>query len=375
MTVSGMFSLFSCTGLHEPQLLEVVPGRLDEFPADSYVLRNPEDSDPVLFSVTWTETLFYMSGRNTPVPVAPVKYALQIDNAGNGFENPKTVAATSSLGVNIHTKEFNLLVLDSLAAKAGQPCEVELRLLTTYGQSSSCEAVSENSVSLTIIPFSDRNPLQMVYITGESNGWESGNTAKMIPMFKDNSDDRNHTYTFTGWLPAGGFRFLPAEALGTGRGYWDKGGNAMEYTENGTPFHNVNAGYKRVTINLRTMAYSMSDYDASDADVWMEVGMIGSFCNWENEPAMSRISVDNPHIWRLTCTLPELAEGEIHNVKFRALRSWSSRWAAVDPYAVPYGKTVFLTGTEPDPNVILDEGGEYEVLFNDLTGHYAFLKK
>ena len=63
----------------EPVLTRVVPSALDDFPFDDYVLQNPEDEDPLLFTVTWTETLFYLDGSSTPMPIAPVEYTLQVE--------------------------------------------------------------------------------------------------------------------------------------------------------------------------------------------------------------------------------------------------------------------------------------------------------
>ena len=105
------------------------------------------------------------------------------------------------------------------------------------------------------------------------------------------------------------------------------------------------------------------------------IGLIGEFCGWDNEPLMTRFSVDNSHLWKMDLTLPALTGNNTHPVKFRANKSWDSRWAATDPESVPYGKTIFLMGDEYDPNIILREGGDYQVIFNDLTGHYIFRKK
>ena len=70
-----------------------------------------------------------------------------------------------------------------------------------------------------------------------------------------------------------------------------------------------------------------------------------------------------------------IQQQEVQEPEFRANKSWDSRWAATDPESVPYGKTIFLMGDEYDPNIILREGGDYQVIFNDLTGHYIFRKK
>ncbi len=378
LTLLGLLGTTACSGNFdtEPALTRVVPSTLDPLPSQTYVLENPGNSDPVLFTATWTETLFYLDGSPTPTPVAPVEYTLQVDKAGNEFESAKTVNITSSLATNVHLKDFNLLLLDSLGAEAGEIFNAELRLKVSYGQNTPRTLYSDNTLALAVTPFEDRDPLSPVYITGDLTDWENENTARMLIMYKDNSDSNTQTYTFTGYFPDNcNFKFIPGESLGGNEAWFDQGNNLLELAETGTPLHIATGGYKTVTINLRSMAWSIEDYDESEALDWNILGFIGSFCNWENEPLMTQVSSENPHIWYLEYTLPELGEGEIHNVKFRGARSWNSRWAAINPYDVPYGQTTYLTGDEADPNIILEEGGDYEIYFNDLTGQYVILKK
>ena len=45
------------------------------------------------------------------------------------------------------------------------------------------------------------------------------------------------------------------------------------------------------------------------------------------------------------------------------------------PEETPYGQMIFLTMDEADPNIVLREGGLYGIYFNDLTGHYAIIKR
>lgn len=361
----------------EPALTRVVPGTLDDFPADSYELQNPEDVNPLLFTATWTETLFYLGGSSTPTPIAPVEYTLQVDRVGNNFETPQTLLTTTSLVANVYTKEFNNLLEEGLNGVPGEKMEIELRVLTSYGQNVVREVVSGNKIQLAVTPFKDRDPLQLMYIIGDMNGWNNTDADGMYIMFKNNSDSKNHVYTYTGYMPANCYyKFLPEESLGTYKAYCFREEGKLEYVESdGGSLYNATDGYKTITINLKELTYSVEDYDITGVKVWGSVGLIGEFCGWDNEPLMTRFSADNSHIWKMAVTLPPLTSGATHPVKFRANKSWDSRWAATDPESVPYGKSVFLMGDEYDPNIILREGGDYQVIFNDLTGHYIFQKK
>lgn len=365
--------LLACSKKEQTLITDPKGSLLDELPASEYVLENPGEENPLLFTVSWSATLFQM-GDGTTVPAAPVTYTLQIDNAGNEFAAAKILTVTSTLEAKIYTKDLNAFMTDSLGAGPGEKREVELRLLINYGQNTAGMLYSANLLRLAITPFSYSDPLQQVYIIGDMNGWNNLNTTGMFPMFKDNSSNSNYTYTYVGYLPAGCFyKFLPTESLGSYKAYCRKEDGVLEYVDtDGGALYNETAGYKSITINLKDLTYSVADYDASGATDWTMLGFIGEFCGWDNEPLMTRFSATNRHIWTLNLTLPPLSGGNTHPVKFRAERSWGSRWAAADPEASPYGKTIFLTGSEYDPNIVIRQGGDYRIFFNDLTGQYIF---
>lgn len=359
-----------------PKLMKVQASTVDPFPMNEYILKNPENENPIIFTATWSETLFFLNDKTTPDPLAPIGYTLQIDKAGNNFNSPQILATTTSLSANIYTKDLNFILIDSLNATPGENIDVEVRILASYGQNTPQECVSTNTISLSITPFKDSDPLQPVYIFGDINGWDNKNTDNMYIMFKNNSNTDNMVYTYTGYMPANcSFKFIPKESLGTNKAYCYQSDGVLEYTESGTAFYNATEGYKTITIDLKTFSYSIQDYDITGSIDWASMGFIGSFCNWDNEPKMTRLSAKNRHIWTLNLSLSTLSSGDTYSVKFRAESSWGSRWAAVDPDALPYGKTIFLTGNEYDPNIIIRESGDYQIIFNDLTGQYIILKK
>lgn len=350
---------------------------IDDFPANEYILTNPGDDDPVVFTATWTETLFYLDNSSTPTPLAPVNYILQIDKANNDFESPYVLAKTTSLAMDVSTIELNTLLTDSLQAIPGQSIDIELRLLINYGKDETKYIVSTNTINLSVTPFEYRSPLKPVYIIGDMNGWNNTNTNDMLIMFKENSLLNNNVFSFTGYIPDNcSFRLLPQESLGTDAGYYFKEDGKLELREDaGTSLYNATAGFKTITVNLKNLTYMIEDYNMTGANTFNMLGFIGEFCGWSNEPLMTKLSTDNNHIWRLDYTLPAIDEDSTHPVKFRAERDWFKRWAAIDPNAVPYGRTIYLTGDEADPNIVVPEGGDYTIVFNDLTGHYIILKK
>lgn len=365
----------ACTKKEKLTLNNTNASLINSLQQTDYVLENPGEENHMLFTVSWTATLFNMGGGGDPVPAAPLMYTLQADEAGNNFDSAKILTVTSDLSHEILIKDFNSFLMDSLDAHPGSRKEIELRLLISYGQNGARKTYSGNVLKLAVTPFTYSDPLQLIYIIGDMNGWNNNNTATMLPMFKENSQPNNYTYTFTGFVRANCFfKFLPTESLGSYKAYCRKDETHMEYLEtDGGAFYNETAGYKTITIDLRNLSFTINNFDASGASNWSFLGFIGAFCGWDNEPGMTRFSVENSHIWTMDLTLDPLSGGNTHPVKFRANKSWGSRWAAIDPDALPYGKTIFLTGSEYDPNIVIKQGGNQKIIFNDLTGHY-FIK-
>jgi len=368
-------TLFACTKKDQLTLTGTDASLINELPGTTYLLENPGDEDPLLFKLSWTEPRFRMNGSSEGSPVAPVTYTVQLDEAGKNFTTARTLTITASRSFDVHTKELNSFLMDSLNANPGSSKEIEIRLLITYGQNNAGKAYSVNVLKLVVAPFTYSDPLQLMYIIGDMNGWNNSNTASMLPMFKDDSQPNNYTYTFTGFFRANCFfKFLPTESLGSYKAYCFKNETQMEYVESaGGAFYNADAGYKTITINLRNLTYTISDYNATGIADWSFLGFIGEFCGWDNEPGMTRFSLENSHIWTMNLDMAPLSGGNTHPVKFRANKSWGSRWAAIDPDALPYGKAIFLTGSEYDPNIVIKKGGTQQIIFNDLTGHY-FIK-
>lgn len=376
----GVFLLLGISACREdPKLTinKVIPSTIENLSTNTFVLQNPQNGNSLLFTLKWSKTKFYLNGEKDATPVAPIQYTLQIDSAGNDFKNSRNLIVTDSVQTSIYTKDFNALLVDSMNLIPGKNVDIEFRIVANYGENLSGNIISTNSIKLSVTPFKYFNPLQQVYIFGDINGWNNKDTNGMFPMFKDNSEENNYIYTYTGYMPGGCYyKFIPTESLGSNKALCHKEDGKLEYvnSESGA-FYNETDGYKSITIDLENMTYSVSDYNVSEKTVWNMIGLIGDFCGWDNEPLMTNFFSRNSHIWTLGITFSDLTSGNTHSVKFRANRSWGSRWAAVDPTSIPYGKTIFLTGSEYDPNIIIKENGDYHVIFNDLTGQYIIMKK
>ncbi len=359
----------------EPILTKVNPSTLNSLPFESASLSQPaEGASPLLCTVTWSATQFFLDGQEESSSVGPISYTLELAKAGTDFSNPQSLAVTSSLHADILTKTINDLLTKTLNVQPGETFDAELRLTATYGEGLPKTVASSNLLKLTLTPYEEvvENQLKAVYICGDMNGWNNSNTDFI--MFRDDSDPSNPVYTYTGRIAANCyFKFCPEEALGSYKMYCDKGDGQMSYEENaGGAFYNATEGYKTITINAKDMTYTITDFDMTNAKTWNMVNFVGDFCGWganNADPAMTPSSYD-PHIWSLTVNIDNPGYG----VKFRVNHSWDNRWCPKVPSNIPYGVAEY-NPTSQDNNISIQDSGEYSVKFNDLTGHYIVMLK
>ena len=86
----------------EPILTKLNPSTLNSLPFESASLSQPaEGASPLLCTVTWSATQFFLDGQEESSSVGPISYTLELAKAGTDFSNPQSLAVTSSLHVYI----------------------------------------------------------------------------------------------------------------------------------------------------------------------------------------------------------------------------------------------------------------------------------
>ncbi len=219
-----------------------------------------------------------------------------------------------------------------------------------------------------------------MYICGGMNGWNQINVDAMYPMFKENSSPDNYVYTYVGYMPAEtAYKFLPEYCIGSYNAFclYADGSDKVVFdpTGNGISFWNSTAGFKKITLNLGTMTYSVEDYDVSEAKVWNTIGFIGTINGWGADWDLVRFSDENNHIWRGDFSVPASTES-YHCGKFRAEDDWANIWnnRIGFEWSTPFG--CMTTSTANDVNIYFGpDAADYRVIFNDLTGHYWVLRR
>jgi hypothetical protein len=369
-----------------PVLTNITVSTLDALPVTDFILTKPAGGEnPSVVTITWTETVFKTSEN---LPVGPVSYTLEADKSGNNFSNPVALAASRDLYANLMAKDVNKILIDNFAAVPEQAISIELRVKTTFGEATlgtviaANTAYSSNTLTLTLTPFEPAADIVPVYFIGNMQGWDNGGT--QFPMYRDDNDPSNGVFTYTGLFAANTyFKMCSQENLGGWDKMYYKGEDGKLLIGNSDPaFFIENEGYYTVTIDVNAMTWKLEPYDVSAATAWNEMSFVGKYCNWGDEtgdvsPLMTKVmtkgdgtpEIADAHNWKWEGNLNDIEFG----VKFRANHSWDSRWCPKVPKDNPYGVAEF--NQSADNNIDISEQGDYQVWFNDLTGHYIVKHK
>lgn len=194
--------------------------------------------------------------------------------------------------------------------------------------------------------------LSGLYLLGDFNDFEGGEAA--FSLVADN------TWELTEVLIAPGDKFRFAEMpnfMGKNFGDADNDGVAEEFGDVNAVFpEGLEEGFYSFTFNDATLAYS---YEFVRPPFTLQtIGVIGSATKggWDNDTDLSDEDGD-----MIYTAVVGLIEGE---AKFRANDDWATNWGSPD---FPAG-----TGTQDGDNIIVPEGGIYQVSLNALTGEYSF---
>ncbi len=322
--------------------------------ANTVVLTEEEAANEAL-TINWTASEFGYP--------AAVNYTLQLDMKGNNFEAPvEADLGGGSLKKTFTVSELNTLI-NKLPITAFRENEIEARLKASV--SDNVDPVYSNVTAIKATPYLTEPPYATLYMVGDATEFEWDN-AKATPMYR--SEEDIFIYTYTGRLKAGNLKFLGK--LGSWTPMWGSDGNnnvvfrETESDPDPASFTIASEGYYTVSLDLRNNKYTIAPYNASGATVYPSIGIIGAFNDWGGIEPMTK-SAFNPHAWTIEYTFDTDVQ-----LKFRHAPNWDVNWGTeVGKEAAKYGK-----GKQGGENLQVS-AGTYKILFNDLTGHYVFIKK
>ena len=304
-------------------------------------------NNPVV-TLNWTSA-------NYGQPTA-VYYNVQV-SSNAAFTNPVSVTV-----VNGNNATLSINQLNSAVGSAGLPPfqwnAAYARVVSTIGTTASVP-VPSNTITFNVYPYYNY-PFKDYYIVGDATqpGWNNNNNNP--PLFRDAANP--NLYRYAGYFAAGQFKVLEVKGLwqpqwgtnsGTGINVNPGGGSDPgTFPNNNSPI--ATAGYYTFTINYSTNSFTFVPLSTSGAQNYTSMTIQGSS---SATTTMTQSTFDN-HIWYKN-TL-RLTPGDL---KF--VTNTSSVWGG----STSFSGTATLNGANI-PVVVEDD---YDIWFNDLTGHYILI--
>ena len=326
---------------------ETAPIVLSELEIADIVLDQVNPNNPAV-TLNWTSANY---GQQTEVD-----YNLQVSSDA-AFTNPVTVTS-----VNVNTKTLTINELNSAVGSAGLPPfqwnAAYARVVTTIGTTGSLP-VASNTITFNVYPYYNY-PFKDYYIVGNATqpGWNNNNNNP--PLFRDAANPK--LYRYAGYFTTGEFKVLEEKGLwqpqwGTNGGIGINvnpggGSDPGTFPNNNSPI--ATAGYYTFTINYSDNSFSFVPLSTTGAVNYSSMTINGSS---SASTAMTQSTFDN-HIWYVNSL--NLTPGDLTFVT-----NTSSVWAGSTSFS---GTATLNGGSIP---VLVED--DYDIWFNDLTGHYILI--
>lgn len=297
-----------------------------------------------------------------------VKYNVEVSD-DETFTN--AAVATSVSGNN--TATLSVSELNSAAGTVGLPAfswsTIYVRVISSLGTQTGLP-VESNIVSFDVYPYFNYS-FDDYYLVGSgvAPGWN--NNDNNPALFRDADNPR--LYRYTGYFVNedggdGNGRWKVLEERGLWQPQWgvtdDEGsdtpkesgeiaGNPGTQSNDPGRFGVSASGYYEFTFDVAGKKYTTTPYDASGAPDFTSMSIQGSS---SETLAMTQSTFDS-HIWNIPTV--RLVPGEL-----QFLTNTSSVWG---------GSTAFSGKAEESGSIPVVVEDDYEVWFNDLTGHYIMI--
>lgn len=390
MLLTGIIALTSCEKDMDSNPTLVQPA--------TFVLNNPavgsgnvDLAKSAGIDLTWSQPQY--TDKNAPVVVT---YTIQVSSS-NSFTKAFDATQEDNTGADYFiidetTTTCNATVSTASIAKGLQQINaweenavpesvtLSIRVAAAVKNAISTEfcPILSNTVSVTALPMyvelRDADPNWWHLIGGDiaDGKWGDFVPTSLFPMQpkKDYDFDKktgDGELMWTGYLAGNGFKLKQIP------GNWDNqwGGSLGNFVENdgGSSDIKVDPGFYTVTLNTGKHQLSVEPYDGNP-DLYETICIVGSFDGWGAGKAMDPVFVFDGavnHDWYTTITL---AAGE--EIKFN-IGNWDANWGSVPTRFLSDG--LYGYGTHNGDNIVVKEGGNYQVIFNDITGYYRLIKQ
>ncbi len=274
-----------------------------------------------------------------------VTYSMQLSRSSDFTENRNITS----------TNEQILVASSTLYDLLGELGVADDATTTVYARVE-CHGTVSQPITFSIVRSKIQTELQLWYLTGSDigdgswgNSWNSIGSA-MTPMFVQDG-----VLTYTDYFGGQGFKAIRDP------GYWDyqvgqESDGDYRFNEGWSSNITLN-GYYKLTLD-EANKYFIVEQLGFTPSTYSSIGIVGDFNSWGGDVAMKRLA-NNSHTWYAELTLDAPS-----GLKMRANSSWNTNWGC---NAFPYGLAV------QDGANISVPAGQWQVFFNDISGHYLFI--
>jgi len=276
---------------------------------------------------------------------AAISYSVEVDKAGNNFENPGLVGNTNSTELAVTQGAMNNILL-TIGAIPDEVNAVEVRVSATVHED--VQTLYSTKLSLNVTPFEKIIIYPSVYVPGNyqaASGYGSDWSPDQAPqLYSVKSNDKYEAYVY---MANGSNEFKFTDQPNWDVNWGDDGADGT-LDPNGANITAPDSGYYKMNVDLNTLTFSIMN------TTW---GLIGSATpnGWDSDQNMSYDVVN--HEWTITL---DLVAGE---VKFRANDDW----------ALNYGDDGADRKLDAGgANIVIDSDGNYTITMNLEQAVYKY---
>jgi hypothetical protein len=280
---------------------------------------------------------------------AAATYFFQLDFAGNNFSNPMDLGHTNSLRTAYTVGSINGTLM-AMGATPEVAVDMEARILAVLH--TDIDTLYSNVISFTLTPFEKVIIYPRLFVPGDHNGWNAGDSSSVI--WSANFNDKYEGYINTTGSPSG-FKLLKVPAWEEDNTIGDPDGSGTSGTlqigswGGNNIVINTAAGLHRIKADLGAETYSILRTD------WGIIGGAVPPYDWSVDVNMTYNATDQV----LEVTL-DLAQGDF---KFRANDGWDLNFGDDEPDGIvdPGGA-----------NIPIPEAGNYTITLDLSQAIYTY---
>lgn len=309
-------------------------------------------NNPAL-TLTWKEAEY---GQQVAI-----NYAVEF-SSDDTFTNPSVATTTS--GINNVT--FSTGELNTAAGNAGlNPfnwATVYVRIVSSLGAQKEVISIS-NTIQFRVYPYYNY-VFEDYFLVGDSTapGWN--NNDNNPALFRDPNSSKKFYYT--GYFNNGYFKVLETKGLWQPQWGTDDGSTIGVNPGGGTDPERfpdaggagITAGYYQFTIDFGAKTFEFTPFNETGSTSYTGMSIQGSATTGGNNPTAINQLAHDKHIWYMNNI--HLTPGDV---------------TFITNTSTTFGSTTSFSGTATEnggsiPVIVEDD---YDVWFNDLTGHYVLI--